>query len=188
MRLHSFRGNRPEPLVRNPGQAIKFPRLYRRGRGPLRQSLFRSQATQDKLYAALAPVTARFLELAEAERHAFRGQLTDFVRLYAFLSQVLTFADTELEKLYVFARNLRRILPEGSLELPREVQQNIDMESYRIQQTGSGGIGLKRGNGVLEPIGSKRYPEPSPEQLEPLSRIIAELNERFGLNLGPSTR
>ncbi len=30
-----------------------------------------------------------------------------------------------------------------------------------------------------------RYPEPSAEQLEPLSRIIAELNECFGLNLGP---
>ena len=27
-----------------------------------------------------------------------------------------------------------------------------------------------------------------PEQLEPLSRIIAELNERFGLNLGPEHR
>ena len=71
------------------------------------------------------------------------------------------------------------------MELPREVQANIDMESHRVQQTGSGPIGLERRSGILEPIGSKRYPEPSLEQLEPLSRIIAELNERFGLNLGP---
>ena len=36
-------------------------------------------------------------------------------------------------------------------ELPREVQQNIDMESYRIQQTGSGKIALERRPGVLDP-------------------------------------
>ncbi|MGH7786867.1 MAG: hypothetical protein ACRERC_08375 [Candidatus Binatia bacterium] len=74
----------------------------------------------------------------------FRGQLTDYVRLYAFLAQVLTFADADLERLYVFARYLRRLLPADGVELPREVQQNIDMESYRIQQTGGGTIALER--------------------------------------------
>ncbi len=48
---------------------------------------------------------------------------------------MLSFADADLEKLYVFARYLRRLLPADRAELPREVQQNIDMESYRIQQT-----------------------------------------------------
>ena len=62
------------------------------------------------------------------DRH---DQLNDYVRLYAFLSQILTFADAGLEKLYVFARLLRRYLPAGHDELPREIQQNIDMESYR---------------------------------------------------------
>ena len=47
-------------------------------------------------------------ELAPAEGRDFRGQLTDYVRLYVFLSQVLRFADPDLEKLYVFARHLRR--------------------------------------------------------------------------------
>jgi hypothetical protein len=35
------------------------------------------------------------------------------------------------------------------------VQQNIDMESYRIQQTGSGKIALERRPGVLEPVSAK---------------------------------
>jgi type I restriction enzyme, R subunit len=47
------------------------------------------------------------------------------VRLYAFLAQVLTFADVSPEKLYVFARHLRRLLPSDRDELPREVQQNM---------------------------------------------------------------
>jgi len=118
----------------------------------------------------------------------FRGQLTDFIRLYAFLSQVLTFADPDLEKLYVFARHLRRLLPADRDTLPWEVQQNIDMESYRIQKTSSGRIMLDRKAGVLDPQSSKGSYGVAPEELEPLSRIIAELNERFGLNLGPEHR
>ena len=149
---------------------------------------FDPKATQDRLYAALAPAVKRFGALSQEEQHDFRGQLTDYVRLYAFLAQVLTFADADLEKLYVFARHLRRLLPADRDSLPREVQQNIDMESYRIQQTGSGRIALERKAGVLEPVGTKGTHGPAPEELEALSRIIAELNERFGLNLGPEHR
>ncbi|MBI5837113.1 MAG: putative DNA binding domain-containing protein [Candidatus Eisenbacteria bacterium] len=149
---------------------------------------FDPKATQDRLYSVLAPVVERFGALSEEERHDLRGQLTDYVRLYAFLAQVLTFADADLEKLYVFARHLRRLLPADRAELPREVQQNIDMESYRIQQTGSGKIALERRPGVLEPVSTKQGHGTTPEELETLSRIIAELNERFGLNLGPEHR
>ncbi len=149
---------------------------------------FDRRATQDRLYAVLAPAVERFRALTPEEQHDFRGQLTDYARLYAFLAQVLTFADIDLEKLYVFARHLRRLLPADRIELPREVQQNIDMESYRIQQTGSGRIALERRPGVLEPVSSKRGYETGPDELETLSRIIAELNERFGLNLGPEHR
>jgi len=149
---------------------------------------FDPKSTQDRLYAVLGPVVERVRELSEAEQHDFRGQLTDYVRLYAFLAQVLTFADPDLERLYVFARHLRRILPADPAELPREVQQNIDMESYRIQETGGGTITLARQAGILEPIGTKGSHAPAEEELEALSRIIAELNERFGLNLGPEHR
>jgi type I restriction enzyme, R subunit len=149
---------------------------------------FDPKTGQDQIYGVLAPVVAHFHQLGEDERSDFRGQLTDYVRLYAFLAQVLTFADAGLEKLYVFARHLRRLLPADRIALPREVQQNIDMESYRIQQTGSGKIDLERKPGVLPPIGTKGGYRPPPEELETLSRIIAELNERFGLHLGPEHR
>jgi type I restriction enzyme R subunit len=149
---------------------------------------FDAKATQDRLYAALAPLVERFGELSQEERGDFRRQLTDYVRLYAFLAQVLPFADADLEKLYVFARHLRRLLPPDREELPREVQQNIDMESYRIQQTSSGKIPLERRPGVLDPVTTKSGYGVDAGELENLSRIIAELNERFGLNLGPEHR
>jgi type I restriction enzyme, R subunit len=96
---------------------------------------FRPKSTQDQLYSALAPSLERYQELPEEERVDFRGQLTDYVRLYAFLAQILTFVDADLEKLYVFARLLRRYLPPERAELPREIQQNVDMDSYRVQPT-----------------------------------------------------
>jgi len=145
-------------------------------------------STQDQLYAALGPVEVRYGELPVEERVDFRGLVVDFARLYVFLSQVVPFRDAGLEKLYHFARYLRRKLAEDRPELPREVQQNIDMESYRIKETSRGALALERKPGVLEPGGVKTAHGPSPEELEPLSRIIAELNERFGLNLGPEHR
>ena len=145
------------------------------------------KATQDTLYAALEPARQRFGELPPDEGADFRAQLSDYVRLYAFLSQVLTFADVDLEKLYVFARRLRNLLPADPEELPREVQQNIDMESFRIQRTSRGRIELERRSPALDPAGSK--PRGAAEsETEALSRIIQALNERFGLNLGPEHR
>src|SRR6266568_6833461 len=63
---------------------------------------FDSKATQDKLYAALTPVVDRYKEALDEEKADFKGHLTDYVRLYAFLSQIITFVDTDLEKLYAF--------------------------------------------------------------------------------------
>ena len=149
---------------------------------------FADGTTLDQLYAALAPVVARFSDLQEDERQDFRGQITDYVRLYSFLAQVLTFLDADLEKLYVFARHLRRLLSVEREELPREIQQNIDMESYRIQQTGSGKVALERKGSALDPVATKETRDSAPEELEALSRIIADLNERFGIELGPEHR
>ena len=68
------------------------------------------------------------------------------------------------------------------------MQQNIDMESFRMQQTSRGRIALERQGGTVEPAGSKPRGGAAPEELEPLSRIIEALNERFGLKLGPEHR
>ncbi len=140
---------------------------------------FTNQST-DKLYAQLDAPRGRFQELAPEEQAAFRSKLVDYVRLYAFLSQVVRFADADLEKLYVFARLLRRVLPGTPDSLPLEVQEKIDMESYRLARTWEGNIGLARGSGEVAPLGPGAIHQPPPEQIEPLSRIIKELNDRFG--------
>jgi type I restriction enzyme R subunit len=175
----------PNLLYEIQGRLAAFPVYTPSDVESVAKVYFDRRSTMDQVYAALATVIERFHQVSKQEQADFRGQLTDYVRLYAFLSQVLTFADADLEKLYAFARHLRRLLPAGRAELPREVQQNIDMESYRIQQTSSGKVALERKPGILDPVGTKATYGTETAEVEALSRIIAELNERFGLNLGP---
>ena len=68
---------------------------------------FDRNTTQDQLYARLGDIVDRFRDLDPDARSVFRGGLRKYNRLYSFLAQILTFADSDLEKLHVFARYLR---------------------------------------------------------------------------------
>jgi type I restriction enzyme R subunit len=141
---------------------------------------FDAKGTQDKLYAVLAPIIDRYGEASDEERADFKGLLNDYTRLYAFLSQIITFVDADLEKLYNFGRLLLRRLPASFERLPVEIQQNIDIESYRVKQTSQGKIALSRGEKEIDPIGPKELYSLGQDEIEPLSQIIQELNEHFG--------
>jgi type I restriction enzyme, R subunit len=143
------------------------------------RAYFAQKETQEELFAALDPVEKRFETAEEEKRDAFRSKLNRYVRLYAFLSQILRFNDPDLEKLYVFGRYLRRKLPVDRTALPVEVKRAIDLERLRVEHEASGSISLRREQGELEPRtggdGATRE-----EEKESLSQIVRALNERFG--------
>ena len=151
------------------------------------RAYFGNKPAQDRLYAALAPAVDRFTDLHEGEQRDFQSLVTDYVRLYSFLAQVITFLDADLEKLYVFARHLRRLISVDLEELPSEIQENVDMESYRIRQTSNRKVELERNGDKLDPVCTKEQYQ-SVSRMENLSLIIADLNERFGIELGPEHR
>ena len=119
----------------------------------------------------------------EDEREQFRSTLQAYVRLYGYLSQLVTFADPDLEKLYVFARHLNRKLPrrEGA-GLPVEVLDAVDLDSFRIQKTHEGSLELEQGNSVAEPIPTGYGAPPEPE-MDYVSNIVRTLNDTYGLDL-----
>jgi len=181
-------GTDPNLLYELEADLFKYPVFDRNDIESFAKIYFIESAALDRLYAAQAPVLARFSAMERDERDKFKAALTDYVRLYSFLSQVVPFADASLEKLYAFARILRRQIKDELTGLPLEIRQNIDMESYRLKLTGSEAIRLSRGKGLIRPKKAKDPARQGPEELEALSRIIAELNERFGLDLGPEHR
>lgn len=140
---------------------------------------FNPAGTQDKLFAALQPAVDRYKAAAKEDQSAFRTALNDYTRLYSFLSQVVTFVDPDLEKLFVYARLLLRRLPVERERLPLEIQQAIDLESYRLEKTSEGKIKLARGKGEIKPENPLTAGEFASD-IEALSQIIQELNRRFG--------
>ena len=145
----------PNLLYESQGRLLGFPVYTDADVDRFARVWFDPKSTQDQVYAALEPALERGRGMSPEEQQDFRGQVTDYVRLYAFLAQVLTFTDKDFEKLYAFLRQLRRLLPTDREELPREVQQNIDIESYRIQETGRGPLRPQRNAGILDPVGAK---------------------------------
>ena len=151
------------------------------GRGLRRASTSRRPATRTGCTRCWSRWSAATRTRDAEEQAGFRKHLLDYVRLYAFLSQVLTFADADLEKLYQFARHLLRKLPVKRDALPVEVTANINMDTYRIQQTSSGEIKLLAGpTAACKPIGDIGTGQPSEAELAPLSEILSYINEHFG--------
>ena len=143
-------------------------------------ALYSKRTKQQGLRALLEPVVERVQAAAEEEQAEFRSALTDYIRLYAFLSQIIPFEDAELEKLYEFARYLRRLLPAGREQLPTEILDNIDIDSYRLRQTSDGSLTPDPRLEMLEPMLESEKFGASDDPVEPLSEIIQFLNEVFG--------
>jgi type I restriction enzyme, R subunit len=149
---------------------------------------FSKTGKQEKLLAILDPVVDRHKATEAKTREEFRKHLGDYVRLYAFLSQLLTFTDNNLEKFYQFGRHLLRKLTVREDQLPREVTDQIDMDSYRIQLTSSGEIKLLAEDGTLKPISALGTGALREEERAPLSEIIQYINDHYGTDFTDSDK
>ena len=145
---------------------------------------FHPTEPMEKLQPILDAVVERWKALPDPnDREDFRSTLQSFIRLYGYISQIITFKDVELEKLYVFARNLNRKLPKKKDPLPYEIRDAIDLESFRIQETASEfKIALVKTNGEAKGIqlGTPKHTE---DEKDLLSNIIKTLNDTYGLEL-----
>ena len=141
---------------------------------------FSVRGKQELLQPLLDSVVDRYEIRPKDERVDIRKHVGDYVRLYSFLSQVITFSDASLEKFYQFTRHLLRKLRLPDDPLPREITKDINMDSYRIQQTSSGTIKLMDEDGQLKPISALGTGRPQQEDQAPLSQIIEYINDHFG--------
>ncbi|HSV64747.1 MAG TPA: RNA-binding domain-containing protein [Mycobacteriales bacterium] len=139
-----------------------------------------------QVHAALTPTIDRFHTLGEDDQDAFRDRLNRFVRMYSFLSQVVSFTDVGLERDYVFCKALAAFIrpaPDTGLDLGSAVE----LSHLRVEETFIGSLALDAGHGEVTTIFSGTGRQEQPDE-EPLSQIIATLNERFGTSFGPEDR
>lgn len=131
------------------------------------------------LHAAVDPVAEKWKKQGEEERVDYKSKARDFVKLYAFLAQLVPIRDTGLEKLYVFLRLLLPKLTVKKGELPVEVLGMVDMEKLAVRRNDKKDIGLKRGESKVDPLNYGGGATLTPEEREALSKIIEDLNTRF---------
>ena len=144
------------------------------------RALFSDNTNPGQLHTLLAPVVDRVNAAAADVRADFRSELQSYTRLYAFLSQIIPYQDENLEKLYQFARYLWRLLPPAPNQLPTEILDNIDLDSYRVRQTSSGSLTPDPHLEMLDPMLESEKYSASEDPVEPLSEIIRFLNDAFG--------
>jgi type I restriction enzyme R subunit len=130
--------------------------------------------------AVLDAIVQRFQDREEEEREEFRGQLTAYRNLYAFLSQIIPYQDSDLERLYAFVRNLLAKLPLPGDGKAFVLDDEVALRFFRLQQMTEGSIDLSEGDadplkGPTD-VGTGR----SRDKEVTLSSLIDRLNERFG--------
>ncbi|PIF34542.1 type I restriction enzyme R subunit [Flavobacterium sp. 9] len=133
--------------------------------------------------AALDPSVSRFIKMHqenEFEAELWKNKLNSFRTLYVFLSQIIPYQDSDLEKLFIFLRYLAPKLPRRDNGENYNFDDSVRLEYYRLQKISEGSISLMTNekhflNGPME-IGTGKVIE-----LEvPFSKLIDVVNERFG--------
>jgi type I restriction enzyme R subunit len=142
-----------------------------------------SAADHQAMNAALDPSVMRFATLqkrSEEEAELWRGKHQSFCNLYGFLSQVIPYQDSDLEKLYVFLRHLGAKLPRRKSGPAYQFDDEIRLEYYRLQKISEGSISLSEG--AAKPLDGPTEVGSGVVREEPvaLSRLIDIINERFG--------
>ena len=173
-RLSELQHRLLEWAIFTPADVAAFAEVWYRGK--------RDHSATDHrvMNAVLDAVVQRFQDCEEDEREEFRGQLTAYRNLYAFLSQIIPYQDTEFERLYAFVRSLLAKLPPPGDGQGFVLDDEVALRFYRLQQVYEGSIGL--GEGEPEPlkgptdVGTAR----AKDEEVTLSSLIDRLNERFG--------
>jgi hypothetical protein len=144
---------------------------------PRRKSTVHDHAAMNRI---LDRAVERFKALDEEKREAFKSLVVGYRNMYAFLSQVIPYQDTDLEKLYTYLRFLLTKLPRRASGPAYHFEDEIELQYYRLQKISEGRIDLggQETKALKGPgdVGTGR--DKDKEVL--LSDLIDVLNERFG--------
>ena len=121
----------------------------------------------------------RFKERADEERDEIKSLFVNFRNMYGFLSQVIPYQDSDLEQLYTYLRFLLTKLPKRETGPDQHLDDEVELQYYRLQKISEGQIDLTQGEGQplkgASDVGTGREDEDIR-----LSELIDLLNERFG--------
>jgi type I restriction enzyme R subunit len=139
---------------------------------------YKEDIPTEKLQGILDEVVEEWRLKEDDDREDFRTHIQSFIRLYGYISQIISFEDLDLEKLYIFLRCLNKKLPKKETEKLTDILSSVDLDYFRIEKKFTSKIELEDKGGELDPISPEGGETPE-EPTEFLSQIIKYLNESF---------
>ena len=112
----------------------------------------------------------------------------NFRNMYGFLSQVIPYQDSDLEQLYTYLRFLLTKLPKRDTGPGYHLEEEVELQYYRLQKISKGQIDLNTGDGKPlkgpSDVGTGREQEPRDRSgRRQLFRFVRELC-RWSAGLG----
>lgn len=138
-----------------------------------------------RLNAIIDVAVERYKTLTDEDRDQMKGQLNSFRNLYGFISQVIPYQDSEHEKLYTYTRFLLTKLPRTDDGRNIQVDDDVELKYYRLQKISEGAIDLTVGE-ADHLYGPTEVGTGQPDEEVRLSKLVGQLNERFGTEFTPA--
>ena len=169
-KLHDLKATIDAYQVYDPAQIDEFAERYLAGED------------RERLDPILDDCVAAYREqLDEDGQVDFKGKSKAFLRTYAFLASIVPYTNAEWEKLSIFLTFLVPKLPAPVEEdLSKGILESIDMDSYRVEKQAVQDIQLPDKDAEIDPVPASGGGHTSEAEMDRLSNIIRDFNDRFG--------
>lgn len=133
-----------------------------------------------KISSMFKPILQNFTSLDGDGQFKFKKYVRNFVKWYAYITQITRMFDKELHEEYNFLVYLNKVLPKNQVE-KLDIDDKLKLEYYKLEKTFEGQIALSVDtedyllkNPKSVDAGNKK--DPNKELLE---KIIEQVNQRF---------
>ena len=148
------------------------------------EAFFNPKRKQAGLHAHLKPAADRFEQLPEEEADQFRKDLGTFLRMYDFLSQIIPYNDPDLEKHYVFGKNLMPRLAAHDESGVLQIDADVRLTHYRLQRLAEQSLDLEGGEAApLQPVSEAGTGTAHTDEQRKLAEIVEKMNDLFSGDL-----
>ncbi|MCM3778809.1 type I restriction endonuclease subunit R [Microbacterium hydrocarbonoxydans] len=119
-------------------------------------------------------------DLDRGRLEEFRGTVFAFVRAYDFLSQIMDYGDTDIEKWAIFLRVYRRVIERHDADPAAVNTDEIVLTHYRLRRLETQNLGLTAGSaGELSGITAAGSAQPREAKYGLLQDVIDKINTLF---------
>lgn len=145
-------------------------------------------AQQSVIYSNLEPAAGRFAALDEEAQDAFRRTLEHFCRAYAFVAQVMPWADADLERLFLFGRLLLLEIPARDNDPMPQLSKSVQLTHLRIAVTSDEAITLAAADEPGTALPGEGKGRKADAVMDKLSALISAMNDKYGADLGEADK